>query len=175
LLNLLFKPEETTELRFIDNTGKVIDNFVRNADKTSNSYIKQYNSKHNCYFGVLPRTRPGETSKVSRINSCFLDIDKKDFLNLEEKKRWKEIEKALNKEENSELRKERILLEKKAEEKFLPWIKRIEEKGFPAVNLFPTVKINSGYGFHYYFILNPEENSFEISCNGKGQECKDWR
>ncbi|HNR64710.1 MAG TPA: hypothetical protein PKJ95_00280 [Atribacterota bacterium] len=142
--NLLFKPGEIVEFRPIKpkwkGGGAGQSEFIKfNGDIAGKikDYIHRKNEDYNLYFGVIPRKGSGERSKVSRVNTCFVDIDSKDFT---------------------------------SEEEFTRHIQTLENEILPSIDLKYTAKINSGHGFHYYFVLSKDEK-LPIENN----TCDAWR
>ncbi len=154
--NLLFKPGEVVEFRPIKpkwkGGGAGQSEFIKfngNIAGKITEHIHKRNEDYNLYFGVMPRLKHGEKSKISRINTCFVDIDSKDFT---------------------------------SEEEFNRHIQTLENEILPSIELKYTAKINSGHGFHYYFVLSQDEKlpikQRTVTKNGKEEiefYCDAWR
>jgi len=154
--NLMFKPGEVVEFRPIKpqwkGGGAGQSEFIKfngNIAGKITEHIHKRNEDYNLYFGVMPRLKHGEKSKISRINTCFVDIDSKDFT---------------------------------SEEEFNRHIQILENEILPSIDLKYTAKINSGHGFHYYFVLSQDEKlpikQRTVTKNGKEEiefYCDAWR
>ncbi len=86
LFNLLYQKDEIVEFRPIKppwrGKGAGQSEFIKfngNISSKLTDLIQRKNQDFNLYFGVMPRIKIGETKKISRINACFIDLDKKDF------------------------------------------------------------------------------------------------
>ena len=127
--DLLYKKGENIEIRCLAKNKPPRVEFIShngNTIKQIKRVIKKYNSDYNIYLGVLPRKKQkvATDSDISRINACFVDIDKKDF---------------------------------SGEKAFDNHIKELENGLLPSLKLKPTVKLCTGNGIHYYFILKQKE------------------
>lgn len=134
MLKKLFKDGEIIEVRLIPGVNKDChpkSEFIKvngTVDADIQNIIKNYNPHYNIYFGAHPRTAMGERKKVSRVSSCFIDVDSKNFVSIDA---------------------------------FNSHIQYLENKLFPHFQLLPSIKVISGHGYHFYWVLSeniPEPN-----------------
>jgi hypothetical protein len=119
----LFKDEEVIEFRLITNDKQITSRWVKvngTLETDIQNIINKYNTNCNIYFGANPR-KGNSTTEVSRVSSCFIDIDSKDFISIEA---------------------------------FNSHIQYLEKKLFPHFQLLPSIKVSSGHGYHFYWVLS---------------------